>query len=70
MQRSLDGFMKFYNERGPHQGYRLHGRTPADLYTGAISDLALETVKTRNGVGSVVYGGYDVCPVVARVRFR
>jgi Integrase core domain len=34
MQRSLDGFMKFYNERRPHQGYRLRGRTPAELFTG------------------------------------
>jgi transposase InsO family protein len=37
MQRSLDGFMKFYNERRPHQGYRLRGRTPADLFTGAAN---------------------------------
>jgi len=37
MQRSLDGFLKFYNEQRPHQGYRLRGRTPAELFTGVAS---------------------------------
>jgi transposase InsO family protein len=37
MQRSLDACMKFYNERRPHQGYRLRGRTPAELFTGVAS---------------------------------
>ena len=37
MQRSLDGFMKFYNERRPHQGYRLRGRTPAELFSRVAS---------------------------------
>jgi len=34
MQHSLDAFMTFYNEQRPHQGYRLRGRTPAELFTG------------------------------------
>jgi transposase InsO family protein len=34
MQRSLDGFMQFYNERRPHHGYRLRGRKPAQLFAG------------------------------------
>ncbi|PYM79618.1 MAG: hypothetical protein DME09_21005 [Candidatus Rokuibacteriota bacterium] len=37
MQRSLDAFMKFYNEQRPHQGYRLRGRTPAELFSGVAS---------------------------------
>ena len=39
MQRSLDAFMKFYNERRPHQGYRLRGRTAAELFIG-VAGLA------------------------------
>jgi transposase InsO family protein len=37
MQRTLDAFMQFYNEQRPHQGYRLRGRTPADLFWGAAA---------------------------------
>ena len=37
MQRSLDAFMKFYNERRPHQSYRLRARTPAELFSGVES---------------------------------
>jgi hypothetical protein len=33
MQRSRDAFMKFDNERRPHQGYRLRG-TPAEIFSG------------------------------------
>lgn len=35
LQRSLDAFLEFYNTDRPHQGYRLKGRTPADLFWGA-----------------------------------
>ena len=35
LQHSLDGFMRFYNEHRPHQGYRLRGQTPAALFHGA-----------------------------------
>jgi hypothetical protein len=35
MQRTLEVFMKFNNEQRPRQGYRLRGRTPADLFWGA-----------------------------------
>ena len=37
MQRTLDAFMKFYNEQRPHHGYRLRGRTPGDLFLGAAA---------------------------------
>src|SRR5262249_11940566 len=37
MQRTLDGFMAFYNEQRPHQGYRLLGRRPAELFWGAAA---------------------------------
>jgi len=37
MQRTLEAFMRFYNEQRPHQGYRLRGRTPAELFRGAVA---------------------------------
>jgi transposase InsO family protein len=37
MQRSFDAFMRFYNERRPHQGYRVNGHTPAELFWGVVS---------------------------------
>ncbi len=36
MQRSLDAFMRFYTERRPHQGYRVKGHTPAELFWGVV----------------------------------
>lgn len=36
MQRTLDAFMRFYNEQRPYQGYRLRG-TPAELFRGAVA---------------------------------
>ena len=36
LQRSLDGFLRFYNEERPHQGYRLRGRTPAEVFWGVL----------------------------------
>ncbi len=35
LQRSLDGFLHFYNHDRPHHGYRTRGRTPAALLLGA-----------------------------------
>jgi transposase InsO family protein len=37
LQASLDGFLRFYNFERPHQGYRTKGRTPAEIFWGAIS---------------------------------
>jgi transposase InsO family protein len=37
MQQSLEAFMRFYNEQRPHQGYRLRGRTPAELFWGVMA---------------------------------
>jgi len=37
LQTSLDGFLEFYNFQRPHQGYRTKGRTPAEVFWGAIS---------------------------------
>ena len=37
LQRSLDGFMRYYNDDRPHQGYRVRGRTPAALVWGAVN---------------------------------
>jgi hypothetical protein len=34
-QRSLDGFVRFYNLKRSHHGYRTRGRTPAALFRGA-----------------------------------
>lgn len=32
MQDVLDSYLRFYNWRRPHLGYRLRGRTPADIF--------------------------------------
>jgi transposase InsO family protein len=37
MQRTLDAFMKFYNEQRAHHGYRLRGRTPGGSFRGAAA---------------------------------
>jgi transposase InsO family protein len=37
LQTSLDGFLEFYNFRRAHQGYRTKGRTPAEVFWGAVS---------------------------------
>jgi len=36
MQRNLDAFLRFDNERRPRQGYRVRGRTPAELFWGVV----------------------------------
>jgi transposase InsO family protein len=36
LQTSLDGFLHHYNFDRPHQGYRTKGRTPAEIFWGAI----------------------------------
>jgi len=35
LETSLQRFLRFYNEQRPHHGYRLRGRTPAELFQGA-----------------------------------
>jgi hypothetical protein len=35
LERSLRGFLQFYNFERPHHGYRVRGRTPATLFHGA-----------------------------------
>ncbi len=32
MQRDLDRYLQFYNFERSHQGYRLQGRTPAEVF--------------------------------------
>ena len=36
LQTSLDEFLKHYNFDRPHQGYRTKGRTPAEIFWGAV----------------------------------
>jgi transposase InsO family protein len=38
LQASLDGFLQFYNFERPHQGYRTKGRTPAEIFWGAVRE--------------------------------
>ena len=38
LQASLDAFLHFYNFERPHQGYRTKGRTPAEIFRGAIRE--------------------------------
>jgi transposase InsO family protein len=35
LEASLQRYLRFYNERRPHHGYRLRGRTPSELFWGA-----------------------------------
>ncbi len=37
LQRSLDGFLRFYNTERSHRGYRLRGRTPITIFAGAVA---------------------------------
>ena len=37
LQRALDRFLQFYNYERTHRGYRLNGRTPATVFTGAVA---------------------------------
>lgn len=37
LQRSLEGFLRFYNEERSHQGYQTQGRTPAEVFWGAMA---------------------------------
>ena len=37
LQRSLDGFLRFYNTQRSHRGYRLRGRTPITIFAGAVA---------------------------------
>jgi transposase InsO family protein len=38
LQTSLDSFLRFYNFERPHQGYRTKGRTPAEIFWGAVRE--------------------------------
>ena len=44
LQASLDGFLHFYNFERPHQGYRTKGRTPAEIFWGAVREHRHEEV--------------------------
>jgi transposase InsO family protein len=37
LQAALDRFLQFYNHERTHRGYRLNGRTPATVFTGAVA---------------------------------
>jgi len=37
LQRSLDGFLRFYNRQRTHHGHRLNGRTPGSAFHGATA---------------------------------
>jgi transposase InsO family protein len=34
LERSLQGFLVFYNHQSPHQGYRTQRRTPGEVFWG------------------------------------
>lgn len=44
LQTSLDGFLKFYNFERPHRGYRTKGRTPAEIFWGAVGHPRIQEV--------------------------
>jgi hypothetical protein len=32
LERSLAGFLRYYNDERAHRGYRTRGRTPSDIF--------------------------------------
>jgi hypothetical protein len=38
LQASLDSFLRFFNFLRPHQGYRTKGRTPSEIFWGAVRE--------------------------------
>lgn len=44
LQTSLDSFLHFYNFDRPHQGYRTKGRTPSEIFWGAVREQRHEEV--------------------------
>jgi len=44
LQTSLDSFLHFYNFDRPHQGYRTKGRTPSEIFWGAVRERRHEEV--------------------------
>ena len=44
LQASLSSFVEFYNFERPHQGYRTKGRTPAEIFWGAVREQRHEEV--------------------------
>jgi transposase InsO family protein len=38
LQASLDSFLGFYNFERHHQGYRTKGRTPSEIFRGAVRE--------------------------------
>lgn len=44
LQESLRSFLRFYNFERPHQGYRTKGRTPAEIFWGAVGKQHYEEV--------------------------
>jgi len=44
LQASLDSFLHFYNFDRPHQGYRTKGRTPSEIFWGAVREQRHEEV--------------------------
>jgi len=44
LQTSLASFIEFYNFERPHQGYRTKGRTPAEVFWGAVREQRHEEV--------------------------
>ena len=44
LQASLDSFLHFYNFDRPHQGYRTKGRTPSEIFWGAVRETRREEV--------------------------
>ena len=44
LQSSLASFLEFYNFERPHQGYRTKGRTPAEVFWGAVREQRHEEV--------------------------
>ncbi|OLB04719.1 MAG: hypothetical protein AUH14_10340 [Candidatus Rokubacteria bacterium 13_2_20CM_69_15_1] len=76
LDRSLHGFLQFYNFDRPHQGYRLRGRTPATVFHGAVAAARSshaqlwdgERVNTNPRLDSLVLEYLDTVAALPRMR--
>lgn len=48
MQKDLDAFLAFYNEKRPHQGRNMKGRTPLQAFLDGLNDLNSKTKMESN----------------------
>jgi hypothetical protein len=48
MQKDLETYLSFYNNKRPHQGRNMRGRTPARAFMDGLKDLKTSPNKSPN----------------------